>query len=56
MIEKSSAKKQYEYYQKDCTEIRTEMNKGLASWFLTLPIPMSYEVWWHLHKIKGDVE
>lgn len=47
---------QWKIHNGYCTEIRTEMNKGLASWFLTLPIPMSYEVWWHLHKIKGDVE
>lgn len=51
-----TAKEQWKIYNEHCTEIRTEMNKGLASFFLTLPIPMSYEVWWHLHTIKGDVE
>ena len=51
-----TAKKQYELWQNYCTETRTKVNKGIASLLLTLPIPMSYEVWWHLHTIKGDVE
>ena len=50
-----NAKEQYEYFQSYCAEIRTERDKGIASWLLTLPIPMSYEVWWYLHTIKGDV-
>ena len=37
-----------------CTEIRTEMNKGLASFFLKLPCPMSYEVWSELHRIVEE--
>lgn len=45
---------QWKIHNEYCTEIRTEMNKELASWFLKLPIPISYEVWQHLHKIKGD--
>lgn len=45
---------QWKIHNEYCTEIRTKMNKGLASWFLKLPIPMTYETWKHLHKIKGD--
>ena len=51
-----SAKKLYERQQGNCTEIRTKMNKGIASFLLTLPIPMTYKMWRFLHRIKGDVE
>ena len=56
---RSSAKTQYKYLQNNCTEILTEMNKGIASFLLTLPIPMSYENWGYLHQIadeEGDGE
>ena len=52
----SSAKKQYEIYDEFTTTMSIELNKGLASFFLTLPIPMTYELWKHLHSIKGDWE
>lgn len=51
-----TAKEQWKAHNEYCSEIKTEMNKGLANFFLKLPIPMSYEVWQHLHKIKGDLE
>ena len=51
-----TAKEQWKIHNEYCIEIKSEMNKGLASFFLKSPIPMSYEVWQHLHKIKGDVE
>ena len=53
--EKSSAKKQYEIHNEFTTTISTKLNKGLASFFLKLPIPMTYELWWFLHSIKGDL-
>ena len=28
--------------------------KSFAGMLLQLPIPMSYEVWRHLHSVKGD--
>ena len=52
--ENSSAKKQYEIYNEFITTISTKLDKGLASFFLKLPIPMTYELWKHLHSIKGD--
>lgn len=52
----SSAKKQYEIHNEFTTTMSIELNKCLASFFLTLPIPMTYELWKHLHSIKGDVE
>ena len=52
----SSAKKQYEIYDEFTTTMSIELNKGVASFFLMLPIPMTYEVWQHLHKVKGDLE
>ena len=50
----SSAKKQYEIHNEFTTTMSIELNKGLASFFLTLPIPMTYELWKHLHSINGD--
>ena len=49
-----SAKKQYESYNEFTTTISTKLDKGLASFFLKLPIPMTYELWRQLHLIKGD--
>ena len=51
-----TAKTQWEYFQRNCELIGIELNKGIASYLLKLPIPMSYEAWWHLHKIKGDYD
>ena len=51
-----TAKQQYEHWREWTTEIRMEVDKGIASFLLTLPVPMSYEVWKHLHRIKGDFE
>lgn len=50
----SSAKIQAEIYNKKIYEITQKLDKGLASFLLRLPLPMSYEVWQHLHKVKGD--
>lgn len=52
----SSAKKQYEIHNEFTTTITTELNAGFASFLLKLPVPMSYELWVRLHKIKGDFE
>lgn len=52
----SPAKQLYESQREWTTEIRMEMDKGIASFLLTLPISMSYEVWRELHRIKGDFE
>jgi len=52
----SSAKIQAEIYNKKIYEMTQELDKGLASFLLMLPLPMSYEVWQHLHKVKGDFE
>lgn len=52
----SSAEVQAEIYCKKIYEMSKETDKGIASFILTLPIAMSYEVWQHLHKVKGDVE
>ena len=51
-----SAKIQAEIYNKKIYEMTQELDKGLASFLLRLPLPMSYEVWQHLHKVKGDFE
>lgn len=50
----SSAKIQAEIYNKKIYEMTQESDKGLASFLLMLPLSMSYEVWQHLHKVKGD--
>ena len=50
----SSAEVQAEIYCKKIHEMGTELDKGIASFILTLPIAMSYEVWQHLHKVKGS--
>ena len=50
-----NAKKQYELTREYFVEIRIEKTKEFASFLLTIPIPMSYEVWCYLHTIKGDV-
>lgn len=50
----SSFKQQYKIYKEWTTEIKMEMNKGIASFLLTLPIPMSYEFWRYLHQVRGD--
>jgi hypothetical protein len=52
----SSAKIQATIYHKKIYEMTQESDKGLASFLLRLPLPMSYEVWQHLHKVKGDFE
>ena len=52
----SSAKKQYEIHNEFTTTMSIELNKELASFVLTLPIPINYELWVRLHKIKGDFE
>ena len=52
----SSAEVQAEIYCKNIYEMRTETDKGIASILLALPLAMSYEVWQHLHKVKGDYE
>ena len=52
----SSAKKQYKIHNEFTTTMSIELNKELASFLLILPIPMTYELWVHLHKIKGDFE
>ena len=56
MTEKSTAKKQYESFEQTNNKIKQKLDKSLASFLLKLPIPMSYEVWKHLHKVKGDLE
>ncbi len=50
----STAKVQYEAHQNSLKEVHGFVSKNLASFFLKLPIPMSYEVWTYLHKVKGD--
>ena len=52
----SSAKIEAEIYNKKIYEMTQELDKGLASFLLKLPVSMSYEVWQHLHKVKGDFE
>ena len=47
-------KEMYEAHNRYITELRQEMNSNLASFLLTLPIGMSYELWEYLHKFKGD--
>ena len=54
MIEKSTAKKQYEAFEQTNNKTKQKFYSALASFLLKLPIPMSYEVWQHLHKVKGD--
>ena len=49
-----NAKVMYEKQREWTTEIKLEMDKGIASFLLTLPVGMSYELWVHLHKVKGD--
>ena len=50
----SSAKIQAEIYNKKIYEVAEATDKGIASILLRLPLRMSYEVWQHLHKVKGD--
>ena len=52
----SSTKIQAKLYHKKIYEMTQESDKGLASFLLKLPLSMSYEVWQHLHKVKGDFE
>lgn len=52
----SDAKTQYKLHNQHCIEMELELNKGIALFLLKLPVPMSYEVWKYLHKIKGDYE
>lgn len=52
----SSAKIQAKLHNKKIYKMAQEFDKGLASILLKLPLPMSYEVWQHLHKVKGDYE
>ena len=52
----SSAKIQAEIYNKKIYEMTEATDKGLASFLLMFPLEMRYEVWQHLHKVKGDVE
>ena len=52
----ASAEVQAEIYCKKIYEMTEELDKEIASFLLRLPISMSYEVWQHLHKVKGDYE
>lgn len=52
----SSAEVQVEIYNKNIFEMTDELDKGIASLLLKLPFAMSYEVWQHLHKVKGDYD
>ena len=61
MTEKSSAKIQAEYYEKQINEDKRIFFWQYCEFLLWLPIPMSYEVWSELHRIvdkekNGDVE
>lgn len=50
------AKNQYKAYMGLVEESRGLLDKGIATFLLKLPVPMSYEVWSFLHKVKGDLE
>lgn len=52
----SSAKIQAEIYNKNIFEMTEKFDKGIATFLLRMPLAMSYEVWQHLHRMKGDVE
>ena len=51
-----TAKEMYKLEREHTIEMRTKLDESMASFFLSLPMPMSYEVWWFLHSIKGDLE
>ena len=51
-----TAIEQYKFYNEFISMERERLDEGFATFLLKLPIPMSYEVWWFLHKIKGDLE
>ena len=53
---KMTAIEQYKFYNEFISMERERLDEGFATFLLKLPIPMSYEVWWFLHKIKGDLE
>lgn len=50
----SSAEVQAEIHNKKIHEMKTELDKGIASFLLILPMGMSYELWRYLHQVKGD--
>lgn len=50
----SPAEQAYKIQTEWTTEIRMEMDKGIASFLLILPMGMSYELWRYLHQVKGD--
>ena len=50
----SSAMVQFAEHTKRCSEATDELNKGLATFFLNVPMGMSYELWRYLHQVKGD--
>jgi hypothetical protein len=52
----SSAKVQYECFNATMKKLSDELNKGLASFFLMLPVGIPYETWRWLHIMKGDYE
>ena len=51
MTEKSSAQIQYREWEKQCEEDKRIFFWQYAKFLLSLPIPMSYELWSYLHKI-----
>ena len=57
MTEKqSSAKILYKQYLEERETLCTDFNIGFAKFLLSLPIPMSYEIWRYLHKFVGDLK
>ena len=49
-----SAVREYERHQKYIVDCARTVDVGFATFLLKLPVPMSYEVWSFLHKVKGD--
>ena len=56
MMEEKSSAKYEQYYYKEQEKKSNEFKKGFAKCLLDLPVPMSYEIWFYLHSIIGDLE
>ena len=49
-----NAKQLAKDYISNQRKLCTELVKLEATMILSLPVPMSYETWKYLHKVKGD--
>ena len=53
---KAKASEMYKQQREATLKTSREVDKGIASFLLKLPLEISYEAWRHLHQVKGDYE